>query len=70
MLFKKSLLVVSIISTCLSSDAFAGRSVRFTPDVPAGDFNKALGKTVTKAIPISTNTTTSSEKTEEHTSHK
>ena len=69
MLFKKSLLAVSIISTCLSSDAFAGRSIRFTPDVPAGDFNRSLGKTVTKAIPISTNTT-SNEKTEEEMSHK
>ena len=69
MLFKKSLLAVSIISTCLSSDAFAGRSVKFRPDITPGDFNKSLGKTVTKAIPISTNTT-SNEKTEEEMSDK
>lgn len=61
MSFKKSLFVVSIISTCLSSDAFAGRSVRFRPDITPGDFNKSLGKTVTKAIPISTNTTSTEE---------
>ncbi|MBX9787057.1 MAG: hypothetical protein K2Y08_06950 [Alphaproteobacteria bacterium] len=52
MSFKKLLFAVSIISTCLSSDAFADRSFRYNSDIPAGYFNKSLGKTVTKAIPI------------------
>jgi hypothetical protein len=62
MSFKKSLFAFSIISTFLSSDVFAGRSVRFHPDVPARELNKSLGKTVTKAIPIATNVTSTEEK--------
>jgi hypothetical protein len=52
--FKKLLFVVSIISTCLSSDVFAGRSVSFRPSGAVGDFDQSLGKTVTKAILAST----------------
>lgn len=61
MSFKKLLFAVSIISTFLSSEVFAGRSVGFRPSGAVGDFDQSLGNTVTKAIPISSGTTSTEE---------
>lgn len=52
MSFKNLLFVASIISTCLSSEVFAGRSVGFHPSSAVGDCDQSFGKVVTKAIPI------------------